>query len=523
MLNPVSTIYISYPCKCHSCIVLYRYFKGSLLSYGITTATSFLFLGIFISVIFRGRCWYTYDFVVTYKLRGTDRYVGYAGYKACDPAVATPRVHISGDGRILYSKQAPDLSGYRDFYGELVSVGNVDPSWVEFYIVEEGFSFRSDPGDIPPQPGMNMDAIWASSYSVTFGVLTTSSYGIEILYYWNNFSWRDIYVKGELYRSGTKICENSVQVNRGQSNVLLRLTCDTPGSDGRMYKSKWYVSENGNTWYHIQTRWNSVYYFAPGKVVGDIVFKPNPIIYGIELHTGKRYRNYGQAGVNYEYVLMLCSMDSNTRQLVDDKGISLASVQYKCRWRTGTDTYTLGVKSRQLTLNDKAYKTVNVYGYGDGQVRSVQSKSGYNVYTINADNAVVISVVGDYAFDFVNGSKDVDVSQAYQYNLLWLRGWGVRNLREYFAGFIADGSQYVSMYDRNYVTIYFARAYSGPFTVEKDGETVYSTNINVPAGGTYQYGPLSSGEWVVSLSWGGIASFKLLKNRTSLTLTVQPL
>ena len=108
MLNPVSTIYISYPCKCHSCIVLYRYFKGSLLSYGITTATRLLFLGIFISVIFRGRCWYTYGFMVTYKVRGTDRYVGYAGYKACDPAVANPTVQISSDVRNLYNKQAPD-------------------------------------------------------------------------------------------------------------------------------------------------------------------------------------------------------------------------------------------------------------------------------------------------------------------------------------------------------------------------------------------------------------------------------
>ncbi|AML61173.1 hypothetical protein A0E62_gp27 [Pyrobaculum filamentous virus 1] len=485
----------------------------------------YIFVGVFISVIYRGRCWYTYDFVVTYKFFGTDRYVGYTGYKVCDPAVANPTVQISSDVGILYNKQAPDLSGYTDYYGEEVSVGNVDPSWVEFYIVEENFRFRSDPGDIPPQPGIDITWIGADSASASFGLSTSSSFGIDILYYWHNYSGSAIYVKGELYRSGTKICENSVQVNSGQSNVLLRLNCDTPGSDGeiRMYKSKWYVSVDGNTWYHVETKWNSVYYYAPGKVVGDIVFRPNPIIYGIENYTGKQYRNYGQAGVNYEYILMLCSMDPNTHQLVDDKGISLVSVENKCRWMTGTDTYTLGVKSRQLTLDGNAYKTVNVYGYGDGKVWSVQSKSGYNVYTINADNAVVVSMMGDYAFDFVNGSKDVDVSQAYQYKLLWLRGWGVKNLSEYFAGYIVDGSQYVSRYDRNYVTIYFDSAYSGSFIVEKDGQTVHSTNINVPAGGTYQYGPLSGGEWIVDLSWGSIASFKLLKSGISLTLTVQPL
>ena len=529
MLNPVSTTYISKPYKCHSCIVLYRCFKGSLPSYGmITAAIRFLFLSIFIPVIYRGRCSYTYDFVVTYKLGGTNRYVGYTGYKVCEPAVANPTVWISSDVGLLYSKQAPDLSGYTDYYGEEVSVGNVDPSWVEFYIMEENFRFRSDPGDIPPQPGIDMTGIGGASASATYGIATSGSFGIEILYYWRNYSGRTVYVKGELYRSGTMVCENSVQVNSGESNVLLRLACDTPGRDGeiRMYKSKWYVSEDGKTWHHVETKWNSVYYYAPGKVVGDIVFRPNRIIYDIEDYTGKQYRNYGQAGANYEYVLMLCSMDPNNHQLVDDKGLSIVSWQYKCRWRTGTDTYTLGVKSRQLTLDGNEYKIVNVYGYGDGKVRSVEDRAAPGVYTINADNAVVVSVWGDYAFDFVNGSKDVEVGQAYGYDFLGSRGWSVRNQSESFAGFIKDGYErnaYVSRYDRNYVTIFFYLPYSGPLTVEKDGQIVHSENIIVDVGRTYQYGPLSSGEWRINLSWGTVASFKILKNRTSLTLNVQPL
>jgi len=480
-------------------------------------------LGVFISVIYRNRCWFSYDFVVTYKVGGINRYVGYTGYKVCDPAVVNPKVQVTSDLGILYDKQAPDLSGYTDFYGEEVSVGNVDPQWVEFRVVEENFVLRSDPGDIPPQPGIDMTGIGADSFSVSFGLSTSSAFGIDVLYYWHNYSGRDVYVKGELYRGGVKVCENSVVVPKGQSNVLLRLQCDTPGVDGeiRVYKSKWYVSEDNATWYHVETKWNAVYYYAPGKVVGDIVFRPNPIIYGIEGYTGKQYRNYGQSGLNYEYILMLCSMDPNTHQLVDDKGTSLVSVQYKCRWMTGTDTYPLGVKSRQLTLDGSAYKTVNVYGYGDGRVWSVESKSGYSVYTIKADNAVVVSVAGDYAFDFVNGVKDVDVSQSYQYSILWVRGWSVVNMSEKFAGYIADGNQYVSKYDRNYVTLYFVNAYSGRFEVEKDRQIVYSTSINVPAGGTYQYGPLSTGEWTIYLDWGSVAWFKLLKAGTSLTLSVQ--
>jgi hypothetical protein len=441
----------------------------------------------------------------------------------CDPAVANPRVQVYSDLGYLYDKQAPDLSGYTDFYGEEVSVGSVDPQWVEFRIVEENFSIRSDPGDVPPQPGIDMTGIGGDASTVSLEASTSDTFGISMSYYWHNYSGRTIYVKGELYRGGTKICENSVRVDSGQSNVLLRLQCDVPGGDGevRVYKSKWYVSEDNATWYHVETKWNAVYYYAPGKVVGDVVFRPSPIIYGVENYTGKQYRNYGQAGANYDYVLMLCSMDPNTHQIVDDKGLSLVSAQYKCRWRTGTDTYVLGVKSRQMTLDGSPYKTVNVYGYGNGRVKSVQSRSGYSVYTVDADNAVVVSMLGDYAFDFVNGVKDVDVSQAYAYNLFGVRGWGVKNLGEYFAGYIADGNQYVSMYDRNYVTLYFVNAYSGRFEVEKDGNAVYSTTINVPGGGTYQYGPLSSGEWVVLLSWGSVVSFKLLKNGTSLTLNVQ--
>jgi hypothetical protein len=475
-------------------------------------------------VIYRGRCWYTYDFGVTYKVGGTDRFVGYTGYKVCDPAVANPRVRVTSSLGILYDRQAPDFSGYVDFYGEEVSVGNVDPQWVEFYIVEENFALRSDPGDIPPQPGMDMSGIGGYSFTVSFGVPTSSNYGIDIWYDWSNFSGRTIYVKGELYRGGTKVCERSIQINHGRIERL-KLMCDAPGSDGevRIYKSKWYVSEDGGTWHHVETKWNAVYYYEPNKTVGDIVFRPNPIIYGIEMYLNKQFRNYGRAGTSYDYVLMLCSVDSNTHQLVDDSGLSVTSRRYKCVWRTGTGAYPLGVGGRQLTLDGRPYKTVDVYGHGDGRVRSVKSVSGYRVYSIDADKAVVISVVGDYAFDYIDGIKNVDVSKAYLHDFFGIRGWSVVNASEYFAGYITDGSQYVNEYDGNYIELYFANAYSGRFEVERDGNTVFSTDINVPAGGTYRYGPLSGGKWVVYLRWGSVASFKLLKNRTSLTLSVQQL
>jgi len=475
-------------------------------------------------VIYRNRCWFTYDFGVTYKVGGTNRYVGYTGYKVCDPAVANPRVLVNSDLGMLYNSQAPDLGGYTDFYGGQVSLGNVDPQWIEFRVVEEGFGFMSDPGDIPPQPDINMNGIGGYSYTVNLSASTSSTYGIDISYYWQNYSGRTIYIKGEVYRGGTKICERIVQINHGQV-VDVHLTCDVPGSDGeiRMYKSKWYVSEDNSTWYHVETKWNAVYFYTPGKVVGDIVFRPNPIIYGIEQYLNKEFRNYGRANSNYDYVLMLCSMDPNVNQLVDDMGISLTSLQFKCRWRTGTDTYQLGVRNRQLTLNGSPYRTVNVYGYGNGKIRNIQSITEHNVYSIDADRAVVVSVVGQYAFDYVNGVRNVDVSQAYLYSLFGVKGWAVINADERFAGFVTDGNQYVRGYDRNYVELYFRNAYSGSFEVLKDGSTVYNTNINVPAGGTYRYEPLSSGEWVVYLNWGSVASFKILKNTTSLTLSVQQL
>jgi hypothetical protein len=57
----------------------------------------YLFWCVFKDVIYRGRCWYTYDFVITYRVGGTSRYVGYTGYKVCDPAVANPRVQVYSD------------------------------------------------------------------------------------------------------------------------------------------------------------------------------------------------------------------------------------------------------------------------------------------------------------------------------------------------------------------------------------------------------------------------------------------
>jgi len=469
-------------------------------------------------VIYRNRCWYTYDFVVG---GSSNKYVGYKGYKVCYPAVANPTVEISSDAAISYRKQAPDIDV--DYYGETISVGSVSPSWVEFNVVEEGVGIRVDGSDIPPS-GVDDSLIDRGVFSVMYGIPTDYGYGIDMLYYWKNNSGITIYVKGEVYSGGTMVCQVSDSVNSGSQKNLYVL-CDSPGSDGeiRIYKIKWYISTDNATWYHVETRLISVYYYAPRKTVGDIVFRPNKIIYGIESYTNKEFRNYGQSGVSYDYVLMVCSMDTTEHELKDDLGKAVYSRGYKCVWGVYTDAYPLGVKSRQLYLDSSPYKTVDVYGYGDGKVWSVESKSGYNVYTIKADNAVVVSVAGDYAFDFVNGVKDVDVSQAYQYSILWIRGWGVRNISEGFAGYIMDGNQYVSKFDRNYVTLYFANAYSGRFEVEKDGQTVYSTNIDVPAGGTYQYGPLSGGEWMVYLSWGSIAWFKLLKTGTSLTLTVQPL
>jgi len=478
----------------------------------------FLYLGVFMYVIYRNKCWFTYDFVVG---GSASKYVGYRGYKVCYPAVNNPTVEISSDVAISYRKQAPDIDA--DYYGETIHVGSVSPSWIEFNVIDEGVGIRVDGSDIPPS-GIDDSLVDHGMLSVMYGIPTNYGYGIDMKYYWKNNSGTTIYVKGEVYSGGTMVCQVSDSVNSGSQKVLYIL-CDTSGSDGeiRTYKIKWYISTDNATWYHVETRLISVYYYAPRKTVGDIVFRPNKIIYDIENYTSKQFRNYGQSGMSYDYVLMVCSMDTTEHELKDDLGKAVYSRGYKCVWGTYTDTYLLGVNSRQLYLDSSPYKTVNVYGYGDGKVWSVESKSGYNVYTIKADNAVVVSVGGDYAFDFVNGVKDVDVSQTYQYSILWIRGWGVKNLSEYFTGYIMDGNQYVSKYDRSYVTLYFVTAYSGRFEVEKDGVVVYSTNIDVPAGGTYQYGPLSRGEWSILLNWGSVASFKIVGIGTKLTLDVQPL
>ena len=476
-------------------------------------------------MLYGGRCWYTYDFGITYKVGG-NRYVGYTGYKVCDPPVNNPVVIVDSNLGWLYNKTAPDLSGYPDFYGEEVSVGSVDPSWVRFRVVEEDVTIVSEPGDIPPDPPIDLSGFGGAGVSVWFGVATDSTYGIDILYYVNNYSAYDLYFKGEVYRDGVKICENQVSVPRGSSNVLLRLTCDAPGADGevRLYKSKWYVSTDGSTWYHVETKWNRVAYYAPGKTVGDIVVRPNPMVYGIEMYLNKEFRNYGRSGSRFEYILMICSVDANVHQLRDELGNGVVSKQYKCRWtRVDTDTYPLGTKTKQLYLDGKQYKTVTVYGYGDGRIRRVQSVSTYNSYLIDADRAVVRSVVGDYAFDYVDGVKTVDVSQAYVHRFLGVGGFEIVNSDEFFVGYITDGNQYTKDYDRIIVKIGSITAYSGRLRVYKNSVLVFDDNINIPAGGEYSYDVDSSGEWSFKLDLNTVAHLKVVKAGTRLTLTVTPL
>ena len=471
-------------------------------------------------MIYRNRCWYTYDFVVG---GARFKYVGYSGYKVCYPAVNNPTVIISSDEGTLYWKKAPDISA--DYYGEKIFIDGT-PSWIEFAVTDEGFSVRVEESDIPPFK-IDDSFLDRSMLDVYFAYSTTGSYGIIMYYYWQNNSSEKVYLRGKVYRGETEVCQVDDSVDPSSYSVPI-IECDSPGSDGeiRVYKIKWYISTDNETWYHVETRLFSVYYYDSEKTVGDIVFRPSKIIDGIEEYTGKQFRNYGQSGVSYDYVLMICKMMPSQSELKDDLGNAVYSKGGKCVWGVYTDTYPLGVKSRRLYLDNILHKTVDVYGYGDGRVRSVQSKSGYNVYTIDADNAVVVSLFGDYAFDFVNGVKDVDVSQAYQYHVLGARAWMVLNLSEYFTGAVnevANWGQYVSKYDKGYITLYFADAYSDRFEVEKDGQIIYSTNIDVPAGGTYQYGPLSRGEWKILLNWGSVAAFKIVGIGTKLTLDVRQL
>jgi hypothetical protein len=453
-------------------------------------------------------------------VRGSnEKYIGYRGYKVCDPPVNNPTVSVVVNGSVVYWKKAPDENGY---YGEEVSIGTIDAEKVEFRVHEEDVSVEVDEPDIPPQ---GIDDLFMSRYvNVWFALRTDEDYGIFVEYYWSNSSSQVVYMRGEVYRGDEVVCQVSDSVDP-YAIKNIDIVCDSPGrgDEIRIYKIKWYMSTDSSRWYHIETRLVHVYYYEPGKTVGDMLFRPNPMVYAIEEYTGKQFRNYGMAGSEYDYVLMICSMDRAVHKLEDDLEHKVLTVWNKCRWEVYSDTYGLGVETRNIYLDDNPYKEVNVYGYGGGKIRRVVSRSGYNVYTIDADNAVVISAVGDYAFDFINGVKDVDVSQAYGYGALFFRGWRVVNSDEYFVGHISDGSQYVSEYDRNQISIRFDREYSGRIEVVKDGNVVHSEDVNIPAGGTYRYEPLTSGKWSVGLVWGPVTAFKILKSETSLSLSVQPL
>ena len=175
-----------------------------------------------------GRCWFTRDFFVTWG------YVGYSGYKVCGRSV---NVAVDSDVGLLYGSVVP--ADYRGFYSDRAYVGGVGISWVRF--VADDVSIVSDPGDIPPELPVDLIGFWVSR-------VIPSTRGV--VYYVNNHSDYDIYLRGEVYVDGDKMCENEVFVPVSNSNV--RLVCSVPGS---RYKVKLYVSVDRNTWHHVETRW----------------------------------------------------------------------------------------------------------------------------------------------------------------------------------------------------------------------------------------------------------------------------
>jgi len=474
-------------------------------------------------MLYGGRCWFTYDFYVTAKFGG-ERYIGYAGYKVCDPALNNPTVSVRSDLGYLYEETAPDDPNNPDFYGEKASIGNVDPSWIRFWIYEENLTIMSDNGDIPPEPPFNLGGLNIYINQARFGITTDYYYGIDIEYYINNDTGYDLYIKGEVYREGTEVCESEVLVG-SLSYDYLRIKCDNPGIDGemRLYKIKLYASTDGITYHHIETRWIRVAYHSPAKTVGDIIFRPNRMTTGLEDYTGKVFRNYGRSGAEFDYVLMICSVDSSVHWIEDDLGRQLTSRENKCRWMLARDVYPLGVNGKNLYMDDAYYKTVNVYGYGDGHIRRVQSVDVYRRYSITADKAVVKSIYGDFAFDYVDGTREVDVSQAYDYGFLIYKGFEILNNAEFFEGIISDGDEYVKDYDRNSIKVGSISGYSGMFRVLKNNAAVYESNIDIPAGGEHSYSMDSVAEWAFQLSWGAVAYLKQTKIGTQLSLTVTPL
>jgi len=467
--------------------------------------------------MYRGSCWYTFDFLVSHKFYNEYRNIEYYGFRVCDP-IHNPRVIVYTDAGIAYNNEARDHS-IPNLYGDGFRIYHIDPKYIEFWIPYENLKVRFGEGDIPGVIPTSMQNIRITDVITQSRIPITSPFGYEISFTWINNSGSTAYVKAELYRGNEKVCERQEMViNNG--SVRFTLSCDVPGRDGeiRLYTLKHYVSTSiSGPWYLHTVRKNFVYYHEPGKTVGDIVFRPSLFAYNIEEFLKRNgltreFRNYGKAGDKLDYVLMLCSMDPNQHQLKDDLNIEVESTQYRCRWRH-VDTYKvpLGPVDRQLYLDNIPYKTVRMYGYGGGRIRRVESVSGYTSYRIDADKAVVKSVYGDFAFDYVDGVKTVDVSSAYRHSFFGIRGWAVANSDERFAGFIATGREYVKLFDRSKITVKFDSEYNDVFEVKKDGEKVFSSVINVPAGGEYTWSGFGDlGEYVMYLNWGPLASVKLI-------------
>ncbi len=279
------------------------------------------------------RCFQTYQFVLTRPIHGKN-YVGYTGYKRCNPFLKNPLVDIYVDGVLWGTRSAPDLSGYEDFYGEEFQLDRQVSNSVRFVV--RGSTAEVDVTiDEVPTYTCAVEPCSISGVSVygLFGHTAGTPTSADIEYTVNNITGVDRGAKLELWLGGVKVSESTAVVANNSSETLRVTDSDSSTSpwSWRMYKYKLFDCDTSfSTCNLVEVGLWRVWYYggdAAGAVFSDYELGPDLQYFGWEVSpsTGRA----GDTATYYLWFLNMSGPDKNVNISDGVNSVTLASIQQK--------------------------------------------------------------------------------------------------------------------------------------------------------------------------------------------------
>jgi hypothetical protein len=279
------------------------------------------------------RCFQTYQFVLTRPIGGKN-YVGYTGYKRCNPFLKNPLVDIYVDGVLWGTRSAPDMSGYQDFYGEEFQLDRQVNNSVRFVV--RGSTNEVDVTiDEVPKYTCTSEPCSISGANVygAFGLRAGTSPSADISYTVNNITGVSRGAKLELWLRDVKVSESTAVV-ANNSSATLRVTdgdSSTSQWSWRTYKYKLFDCDTlFSTCNLVEVGLWRVWYYGgdmAGAVFSDYELGSDLQYFGwvVSPSTGRA----GDIATYYLWFLNMSGPDKNVNISDGVNSVTLASTQYK--------------------------------------------------------------------------------------------------------------------------------------------------------------------------------------------------